>query len=355
MKIKYMPFSQPIGEFALSIMKFPELERIVCIDQRKFDQDSMDSYGGPQRTESRKRINEIANYADTPDATFPTAIILALKDGDYLIEDNYLIINKLNCASIVDGQHRYLGIKQSQEKNNYQLPVVFLLDATEEQKALLFAIINGKQTKVSASLIYDLFGVTEGRNPIKTCHEIARAMNANSNSPYYKKLKMLGMKTPGSNEVLSQGTFVTQLVSLITNNPDEDFQSAKKNINFRERPDCIFNRYFIDGKDEIILKILLNLFNAVSIVFKDEWNSPDNYIISKTTGYTGIIKSLPEIIYKGKLKKDLSQTLFINIFEKVKEELKSQNLKLDSSDFSPGNIGESRLRDIIRKCVKDLA
>ena len=201
MKFKFMAFSQPIGEFALTIIRFPDLEKIIRIDQRKFDTDKMDSSGGPQRIESKKRINEIANYSDTPDATFPTAIILAVNEDDYKIEGDDLVITKEKCASIVDGQHRFLGIKQSSEKDNYQLPVVFLLNATEEEKALLFAVINGKQTKVSASLIFDLFGVTEGRNPIKTCHEIARAMNANQESPYYKKLKMLGMKTPGSDEI----------------------------------------------------------------------------------------------------------------------------------------------------------
>jgi hypothetical protein len=105
-----------------------------------------------------------------------------------------------------------------------------MIDATEEQKALIFATINGKQTKVPASLIYDLFAVTKTRSPYKTAHEIARALNSTPTSPWYRRLKMLGKKTaPGSAESLSQGTFVKFLLPRISSEPDLDMNLLKQN------------------------------------------------------------------------------------------------------------------------------
>jgi DGQHR domain-containing protein len=179
MRIQILTFEQPIGEFALSVMNAKDILKISYIDRREFDQISLDSYGGPQRQKSTTRINEIARYSETADATFPTPILLALPENSYEVEGNYIIINEGKpIASIIDGQHRMLGLEKSNRLDEYTLPVVFVLDATDEQKALIFAIINGKQTRVPASVIYDLFNVVEGRNPFKTAHDIARSMNS---------------------------------------------------------------------------------------------------------------------------------------------------------------------------------
>ena len=87
-----------------------------------------------------------------------------------------------------------------------------MFDLTEEEKAYVFSIINSKQTKVSSSLIYDLFSLSQHRSPTKTAHEIARALNRNTESPFYKRLKMLGKKIEGEDKAtLSQGTFVKYL------------------------------------------------------------------------------------------------------------------------------------------------
>jgi len=53
-------------------------------------------------------------------------------------------------ADIVDGQHRVRGLMLSGRAADFSIPVVFILDPSEEQKALMFATINGKQTKVPA-------------------------------------------------------------------------------------------------------------------------------------------------------------------------------------------------------------
>lgn len=353
MKLKILEFSQPIGEFALAVMSLRDILKISYIQRREFDEITLDTKGGPQRDPSNKRINEITEYSETPDATFPTPILLALSEENYTIEEGEItIVDKENIASIVDGQHRILGLKNSKYIDDYVLPVVFILNATEEQKALLFAIINGKQTRVSASMIYDLFSVVEGRNPYKTAHEIARSLNSNPNSPFYRRLKMLGKKTKGSLESLSQGTFVTYLLPHISSDVADDFNRARSNEPMIHRSDSIFNDYYIDNNDEIIVKILLNLFTAMRNVFQNEWDKPEEFILTKTTGYTGVMKALREVYFLGVKKKDLSYNFFFDLFTKLKTILQRNNLELNSKGFPPNNTGETKLRDFIYEACK---
>ena len=353
MKLKFLSFEQPIGEFILTVMPVTQILNISHIDKREFDQVMLDSKGGPQREPSQTRINEIARYSDSPDATFPTPILLAIPEDTYKIEDDVIEIDDGNkIASVVDGQHRLLGLAKSKNKSDFVLPVVFVLDATDEQKALIFTIINGKQTRVSVSVIYDLFAVVQGRNPFKTAHEIARALNSDEISPFYRRLKMLGKKVKDSNETLSQGTFVTQLLKLISNNPSDDFNRARSGQPLIPRPNAIFNKFFLEEQDEIILRILLNLFNAVKDTFPQKWEDPKNYILSKTTGYTGIMKAFPEIYRKGLEKKDLTHDFFVAVFKNLNELLNVRQLDLISSVFPPNNTGESKLRDILLEALR---
>ncbi len=355
MKLPILTFEQPIGEFALSVMTARQILSISFINRREFDQVSLDTRGGPQREASQTRIKEIASYSETSDAAFPTPILLALPEGSYSISKDMIEIDETRkIASIVDGQHRMLGLERSKNIDEFVLPVVFVLDATDEQMGLIFAIINGKQTRVSGSVIYDLFNVVEGRNPYKTCHEIARALNSDSNSPFYRRLKMLGRKIIGSNETLSQGTFITHLIKHISNNPSEDFNRSRSNLPPIYRPDCVLNGYYLDNKDDVILKILLNLFSALEDVFPDEWNNPNEFILSKTTGYTGIMKALPIIIKHGLEIKKLNRDYFLLIFNQLKKDLVNENLTFIHTTFPTGNTGESRLRDKILQTFDSL-
>jgi DGQHR domain-containing protein len=220
------------------------------------------------------------------------------------------------------------------------------LDASEEQKALIFATINGKQTKVPVSLIYELFGVVEGRSPYKTAHEIARGLNADVSSPFYRRLKMLGKKA-GDAETLSQGTFISKLLPHISNRPDEDFKLSRAGEPFVSRPASVFNAYFIERKDAVIYKILYNLFSAIKQIFPEEWNNPKEYILSKTTGYTAVMRCLPELYRAGADQRELTQVFFESVFTTLKLNLEESGQRLTSEFFSPGGVGERQLSEKI--------
>lgn len=349
-----IPFNQPVGSFLLSVMKVRDVIRISRADPRKFDKVSLETVGGIQREPSRKRIKEIAEYARTVDAAFPTAILLALDDDTYNLEGTRLKITGENVADTVDGQHRILGLKEADIQEEFFVPVVFLLGATEEQKALIFATINGKQTKVPASVIYDLFGITRTRSPQKTAHEIARALNRTGGSPWYNRLKMLGKKTPGSMESLSQGTFIKFLLPCISRNPELDRDRLKDNQEPTVQSECVFNEYFRKDQDATILKILINVFTAARNTWPGEWDDPSSYTLTKTNGFTGIMKALPSMVGQGKAKQDLSTAYFERIFQRVKAQMSENEVEFTVEHFAPSSVGENKLRDMILEAMRGM-
>lgn len=349
MKIPVVPFEQPAGTFMLAVMKATDILKISKVDYRKFDTVSMETSGSVQREPSKKRIRDICDYSETLDAAFPTPILLSVENKSYSFKDNIISIDGEHVADIVDGQHRILGLGKSNQIEKFEIPVVFLLDGTEEQKALIFATINGKQTKVPASLIYDLFGVTENRSPQKTAHEIARALNSTPGSPWYQRLKMLGKKTEGGIESLSQGTFVKRLLPLISDEPEQDMDKLKRGQTLNINEKCVFREYFCKEQDSIILKILMNVFQAVRDTWPKEWNDPDSFILSKTVGFWGIMDALPEMMRRGKERKNLSFEYFTGVFVTTKTTLESLGLTLSSKDFESSATGARKIRDIILK------
>ena len=351
MNFPIISFEQPAGTFLMSVLPVSEVIRISQADPRKFDNVTLETVGGIQREPSPRRINEIAEYSDTVDAAFPTPILLAIDSANCTIDGNTISIPKDKVADIVDGQHRVLGLMRSNQKEKLNIPVVFMLDATKEQSALLFATINGKQTKVPASLIYDLFGVTKGRSPQKTAHEIARALNGMDTSPWYRRLKMLGKKSPDSKESLSQGTFVKFLLPNISENPDADLDLIKRGLDTPSYPDCIFNDYFKSADDATILKIMLNVFGAAKKTWLHEWDRPEEFVVSKTLGYTGIMLALPKMVIKGRELKTLTGAYFEGIFSAVKNEMAAGGKSMTSEFFATSAKGESEFRRMIEKHV----
>lgn len=356
-KIPLIEVNQPIGTFYISCLPAPIVSKIAKTIRREYDTQKLDTKGGVQRGLNPNRVLEISRYTSDPDATFPTPIIIAVKDdADYRMEENYLIFNETSeIGEIIDGQHRIEGLKVSDKINDFELPVIFMFNLNDEEKAYIFSIINSKQTQVPKSLIYDLFALAEKRSPQKTCHGIARLFNSDDKSPFYKRLKMLGRKEHESAS-LSQGSFINYLLPLISKNPDDDLINIKLGKKLADDPNLPLRYYFINDEDPMIYKILFNLFKAVETVFQTEWNNPGEYILSKTTGYGAILRAFPELFERGNRTKDLSQSFFESQFYQFKDNLERKDLRLTSGDFPSNEQQQKRLSDIIlEKNIQDIS
>lgn len=337
--------NQPIGSFYIGKMSSTDIITISKVSQR-------DSIGGHQRQLKNARAKEIATYCTDPDATFPTPVILAVSEEDFIPVSStvpgfvsFKYDETKRIAEILDGQHRIAGISVAADKE-FELPVVVMFNLREEQKAYVFSTINGNQVKVDRSLIYDLFDLSETPSPYKTCHYIARSMNSDPHSPFYKRLKMLE-KRESSKQTISQNTFVTNLCQLISAKPQEDEIALKKHEKLDDNPKYVFRKYFVRRKDEVILKILQNYFGAAAEVFNDEWENPKNYILTKSVGFEGLISALSQLVPKGEAKGDLSKQRFVLIFEQLKLMLKKENMQLTSKYFSSSSQDAKRLSQMI--------
>lgn len=346
--------TQPVGTFYLGRVKASDLRDAVTINRKS------DSAIGIQRDLISDRLKEIQSYCRDVDATFPTSIILSvetsLEEVRFEINDNRLHIEFKQCfGSVIDGQHRLMGILSSGMADRFELPVVFMVNPTIEDEAYIFSIINSTQRKVDPSLIYDLFDVSSKRSPKKTVHDIARAFNGRVDSPFYNRLKMLGKKSSEqSDATLSQGTFGKRILKLITRNADEDARLIKKGDELDDDVRCIFRQYFINDRDEVIMKILLNCFNALKNTFLEEWERPHDHILWKTTGYNAVIDSLPTIYKYGVARRNLTIELFETIFRLFKEYLTENNIKLTSEYYGSGESETKKLKDLICRMVNML-
>lgn len=294
----YIEVKQPIGIFY--ICSIPATDLINIVESRAYSKDE----DGVQRELSPKRTLAVANYCSDPDAVFPTPIVVSI-DKDALVdldEGNKKIIIKTDgkndkIGQVIDGQHRLWGIKKSDYASSFNLPVVFMFDLTLEEKAYVFATINSNQKKVDTSLIYQLFDVSTIRTPQRTAHQLARVMNLNVSSPFHMRLKMLGARSMAQPKAtLSQGTFAKSMMMLLSRNYSDDELRIRRGEKLEPKKGMPFRDFFIADRDDLILKVLLNCFNALRDVFPKEWETPDNNILWKTTGFRAVAYSLKSLL-----------------------------------------------------------
>lgn len=349
MNLKYLSVQQPIGIFYLASIEASILKRITVVERRSENPDAV------QREESAKRIKEISEYCSDVDATFPTPIIVAVDlKADVSIDQEHIIFDENSViGEVIDGQHRLGGLKLSDKIQDFQLPVVFMFDLLPSQKAYIFSIINSKQTRVNMSLIYDLFSLSEKRSPYKTCHEIARLFNKESSSPYYKRMKMLGKKSDDQlNASITQGSFIKYLLKLITKDPDRDTRDIKNNTSLGVDNSLPLRLYFIDEKDSVIYKILFNYIKSVSNVFSDEWNDPDNYLLSKSVGFGALVKLFPVLYGVGSERKDLSLDFFKGMFEVSHAWFTEKEMVINSESYGTNEQSITKLYSHFRTSME---
>ena len=209
-----MRISQPIGDFYVGKMSAKDLVDISWFDIRRLSGDSdLDQYLGIQRRVSSTRVSEIAKYVRLSDATFPTAVILAVegrcteiqsieygdlpgtffimnlsnKTGD-LDDDNTILFRGI--ARVLDGQHRIIGLKESGlQLETFHVNVCIFVDADIADQASIFATVNLAQTKVNRSLVYDLLSYSRARSPERTCHTVTVNLDRTEKSPFYRRIR----------------------------------------------------------------------------------------------------------------------------------------------------------------------
>ena len=378
---------QPIGELYSTSLSWNILRKIAFTNPRilmGIDENGKEEYSGIQRHLSPERKREISDYVNKDiSATFPSSIIINIPQQEVDVisinppiglniastPDNDIpnnipvgfnqVVNfpdlflfvfpyKENVAQIIDGQHRMSGFENSSNNLNFDLPVTIFVDQLIDKQAEIFSTINGKQTRVTPSLVYDLFGLSSKRSPYKVANELVKLLNESDSSPIKNWIRILGKANNFYSGYITQSTVVKNLLLLYCGNikqAEEDkriLSSGKKptDVPALTTRETVFRDLFINEEDEVIYKSLLNFFNAVKITFNSEWEKNDT-ILKKTVGFSALFKVFIILSKKGKAAKNLS-------FDFFKAELQSStHIKFDGILLSSKGVNQLFERFII--------
>lgn len=366
---------QPIGVFFVAVVSSSELVGISYADIRRMEKEQgevreIEKYLGIQRPLRKDRVKEIEKYVTNIDATFPTAIIVAVdskcaewdEDRQVLTLSEYFAKDKTEkdipfdrLAQILDGQHRVKGL-ENYKGEEFELPVCIFVGPDISTQATIFATVNLAQTKVNKSLVYDLFELANTRSPQQTAHNIAVVLDREADSPFYKRIKRLGSATDGrTGETITQATFVEALMRHISADAASD-----RAILLRKEPlkwptpselnNHIFRMLFFEGNDQSIGSSVWAYFDAVKQRWPKAWNNMDRgNILNRTNGLKAFMRFInPVYHYLGKTPKETLSA------DEVFLLLKNVNLNdgdFNSTKFLPGTSGESELLRILNESL----
>lgn len=352
---------QPIGTLYSTALDWKTLKHISFSDPRVlvgYDDNGLEIYRGIQRALSKTRVEEIQKYVNEYDyATFPTSVLInfphekieivdmninidfnsnkseedfnfSQKTLDLSFKDYHNLVMLIfpyekSIAQIIDGQHRMSGFKDT-DNLQFDLPVTIFVDQLVEQQAEIFSTINGKQTRVTPSLVYELFGITERKSPYKTAHNIIKVLNESDESPLKNWIKRLGKSNNFYDGYITQSTANKNILKLLSGNAkqvDEDMRRLARDEKLTEttpysRNGAVLRKFYIKDDELSIIKILFNFFNAVHDKFPEEWAKEDS-IFKRTIGLTALFKVLTDLIPLGIHNKSLKKEYFLEMINDV--------------------------------------
>jgi DGQHR domain-containing protein len=360
---------QPIRDIYLAAMDHELLRKITYFDVRRVlrDQRDVEAYLGIQRPLSDARVKDLQQYVNFADATFPTAVILAIDESDCVSYDENTRELRLsniragntkpdiaisNLCRVLDGQHRIEGLAAFQGETFEVMATIFVgIDLSDQ--SYIFATVNLEQTKVRKSLAFDLFELARTRSPYKTCHNVAIALDSIDGSPFYHRIKRLGMATPGrERETITQSTFVDGLIRYISADPkgDRDRLLRGRKLEMADSDTLkrfCFRNLFINGADVTIGRVVQNYFEGVKLRWPTAWDDfGQGAMLNKTNGFRALMSILGQVYTHISAPGDVvSASRFEEMFKH--SEFKDQDFNTDN--FLPGTSGEVKLRNALRE------
>jgi len=362
---------QPIGELYSAVIPHNVLYDICEFDVRRVISESRDveRYLGVQRPLSDSRVREIAKYVNFTDATFPSAIIIAVDERcvDFdrnrneitlrnVIDDERPVPKRM-IARVIDGQHRVAGLKSfspTEDDPSFDCLVTILVGMDPADQGHVFATVNLAQTKVNRSLAIDLYALERTRSPIKTCHSVVVALDKDPKGPFYRRIKRLGVATRNQDgvfvkkgtETLTQATVVDGLRPYITNDPDGDRDVLLRGgrlskVDPTKEQQLIFRNWFIEDEDGKIALVFSNYFDAVKGRWNQAWSQPNpGQILSRTTGYLALSRLLgPAYLKVSRIGDVASVEQFAALFARSQ----LTDAQLNAEEFLPGSSGQGKL------------
>jgi len=347
-RIPVIKVEQPLGIFyAASIPAAILLDVSYTIRAELLDDGEKDNFllgslkkiKGGQRITNISRLQQIKNYTEEVDASFPNSIILGAnynKNGRMEYDENirWKIINDNGClyleipsskkmASIIDGQHRIYGFKESSAKHINMLCSIYL-DLPLPYHSEIFTKINMNQKRVDKNLAYNLFQFNMNEGEIKTWSPetlavyIARILLENENSPLHNKMR-LGLANSENTSSISMASIIDGIVSLISTDPENDrsilhkvkLSSRTRSLLSETKTKAPLRWLYVKENDKALYQLILNYFKAIKITF---WDNKEINILQKTLGIHALFDFLKELIKNDNSVEHYTDRYFIDLF-----------------------------------------
>jgi DGQHR domain-containing protein len=367
LKVSVFPVRQPIGTYFIGVLSHVDLIKISSSDIRRLRDSDLDDYMGIQRRLDPSRMKDINAYVGSFDASFPTAVLLAVDDKNAFIdEENHVLClydegddDLGEIATIIDGQHRIEGLKAFKGER-FDVPVCFFIGADKHLQSTIFATVNLAQTKVNRSLAYDLLDYEKLESPQKVAHWIAVNLDRMQESPFRDRIKRLGVATEGrSRETLTQATIVEMLVNLfLSAEPTRDRNSLWSRLNRSELPDARsypFRDLYRQSKDEDILANLINYFSAVSRRYPESWSDSTRRgnILPKTNGFRALMRALRDV-YPALAKATGKAVLNESDYSQFVNQIPLEDGDFTVQNFPAGTSGEVALYNKLKEAIASI-
>lgn len=381
LEVPAQKLAQPIGEFFVASINADKLVDISFSDVRRMEGDDrreVERYLGIQRPLNKNRVKEIRNYIlNSSDATFPTSVILAVdekcaefdEEKGILYLQPYLPDEKSNekkipyhkIAKVLDGQHRIAGFFEGEGNarvfkfnKEFKINVSIFVGIDLPEQAKIFATVNLAQTKVNKSLVYDLEDLAKKRNPYKTCHHVAVALDANTDSPFFERIKRLGVATRGRYyEPLTQASFVEALVKFISDDPSRDRNDILDGrrlikLDLQKYP---FSGLFKKGKngDLVIYQIIYNYFQAVRKKWPNAWDAKQRKgnLLPKSNAFKALMKYLKDDVYLDLVGDNVGGAPTVREFSAKFKHVRLTDNDFTTRNFVPGSGGQSTFYKVL--------
>jgi len=222
-EIMAIEVKQPIGTFYVCKLQSEKLIEMSNVDILKITSGKGTLYSGVQRPLKREKVIQIVEYLKSYDATFPNSIIVNVdKDHFQGFCNGYLTLtDDKTTFTILDGQHRIEGLKESNNKG-FEVVLSIFVGLEKNDQSKVFVTINTEQTKVDPShaLYQEVFNVYN--TPEKMVVKLSEMFAIDKRSPWCNLLKLKGVRDElASDGILSLSAFAKPIISNIYDNENQ--------------------------------------------------------------------------------------------------------------------------------------
>jgi DGQHR domain-containing protein len=216
---------------------------------------------GYQRPPDQKRAESFAKYLKTVNSAFSTPVLLnsraKVKYNEIAPGFGYIELPNMECLSIIDGQHRSLGIIRHY-KDDIVIPFLIFENLEPEIEQELFITINREQKKVSMSHVHFI-----GRKNDEYS-EISIKLESDFNSPWYQKVNLVGAR--GTKRPVSLQSLRSSIIELL--------QAGEiKVLDFEQK-----------------YNIAIDFWSVVSEIWPEAWDSKKSSLLTKAIGTLALSK-----------------------------------------------------------------